>query len=207
MVVIFLDIQSLNIYIVGMIYSRNVNGNTIPGAQIQFSSVGLNYMAGVAIDYINSAIALSQIKIEEFNIPKSSNAFQFSSLDKLDINLQGISGKITSVDASVGISPLNGNPNISNSSCTANFNIFDIKLHGSLPDDMNDLFRKVIEKHFKEKIEIICQVIERVESDQDVELTGTFEGFYIDYALTSSPESSKTSFTIPIEDIIYYKGH
>uniref|UniRef100_A0A0K0FHW9 BPI1 domain-containing protein n=1 Tax=Strongyloides venezuelensis TaxID=75913 RepID=A0A0K0FHW9_STRVS len=68
-------------------------------------------MAGVAIDYINSAIAevnipdiegflkftyhLSQIKIEEFNIPKSSNAFQFSSLDKLGINLQGISGKMS----------------------------------------------------------------------------------------------------------------
>uniref|UniRef100_A0A0K0F1N4 BPI2 domain-containing protein n=1 Tax=Strongyloides venezuelensis TaxID=75913 RepID=A0A0K0F1N4_STRVS len=68
-------------------------------------------MAGVAIDYINSAIAevnmpdiegllkftyhLSQIKIEEFNIPKSSNAFQFSSLDKLGINLQGILGKMS----------------------------------------------------------------------------------------------------------------
>uniref|UniRef100_A0A0K0FCX0 Secreted protein n=1 Tax=Strongyloides venezuelensis TaxID=75913 RepID=A0A0K0FCX0_STRVS len=76
---------------------RNVNRNTIPSAHIQFISVGLNYMAGVAIDYINSAIAkvnmpdiegflkftyhLSQIKIEEFNIPKSSNVFQFSPSD------------------------------------------------------------------------------------------------------------------------------
>uniref|UniRef100_A0A0K0F3J3 BPI1 domain-containing protein n=1 Tax=Strongyloides venezuelensis TaxID=75913 RepID=A0A0K0F3J3_STRVS len=166
-----------------LIYSfnlRNVNGNTIPGAQIQFSSVGLNYMAGIAIDYINSAIA--------------------------KVNIPDIEG--TSIDAFVGISSLNVNPNISNSSCTANFGIFDIKLHGSILDDIIDLFRKEIEKHFKEKIkEVICQEIENVKSDQgnkilksfllDVGLTGTFEGFYIDYAPTSNPAST-TSFTIPI---------
>uniref|UniRef100_A0A0K0FRK7 Lipid-binding serum glycoprotein N-terminal domain-containing protein n=1 Tax=Strongyloides venezuelensis TaxID=75913 RepID=A0A0K0FRK7_STRVS len=189
-------------FISEIIKNGNDNGNTIPGAQIQFSSVGLNYMAGVAIDYINSAIAkvnipdikgflkftyhLSQIKIEEFNIPKSSNVFQFSSLDKLGINLQGISGKMSTY----------------------------YQLHGSLPDDMNDLFRKEIEKHFKENIEVICQVIEKVESDQDnkilgsfpldIRLTGTFKGFHIDYPLTSNPESSTISFTISIEGFIYY---
>uniref|UniRef100_A0A0N5CG79 BPI1 domain-containing protein n=1 Tax=Strongyloides papillosus TaxID=174720 RepID=A0A0N5CG79_STREA len=218
-------------------------------------------MAGVAIDYLNSIISkinipdiegflkftyhLSEIKIEEFNIPKSSNVIQFSPPDKLGINLQGISGKMsahyqvkikegfihvsksetvdvtigsTSVDASLGISSLNGHPNLSNSGCTANFGVFDIKFHGSLLDDIIDLFRKEIEKHFKGKIEeVICQEIEKVESDQgnkilesfplDVGLTGTLEGFHIDYALTSNPESSATSFTIPIEDLIYYEGH
>uniref|UniRef100_A0A0K0FQ42 BPI1 domain-containing protein n=1 Tax=Strongyloides venezuelensis TaxID=75913 RepID=A0A0K0FQ42_STRVS len=167
-------------------------------------------MAGVAIDYINSAIAkvnmpdiegllkftyhLSQIKIEEFNILNLQMSFNSHHLinlvsiyreyqEKCQLNYQvkikegfihvSKSGTVdvtigsTSVDAFVGISSLNVNPNISNSSCTANFNIFDIKLHGSLSDDMNDLFRKEIEKHFKEKIEVICQVIERVESDQE----------------------------------------
>uniref|UniRef100_A0A0N5BGV5 BPI2 domain-containing protein n=1 Tax=Strongyloides papillosus TaxID=174720 RepID=A0A0N5BGV5_STREA len=124
----------------------------------------------------------------------------------------------TSVDASVGISSLNGHPNLSNSGCTANFGVFDIKFHGNLLDDIIDLFRKEIEKHFKGKIEeVICQEIEKVESDQgnkilgsfplDVGLTGTLEGFHIDYALTSNPESSAVSFTIPIEGLIYYEGH
>uniref|UniRef100_A0A0K0FJU4 Lipid-binding serum glycoprotein N-terminal domain-containing protein n=1 Tax=Strongyloides venezuelensis TaxID=75913 RepID=A0A0K0FJU4_STRVS len=205
-------------------YQRNDNGDTIPSTQIQFSSVGLNYMAGVAIDYINSAIAevnmpdiegllkftyhFSQIKIEEFNIPKSSNAFQFSPPNKLGINLQGISRKMSThyqVKIKEGVIHL------------TNLRIFDIKLHGSLPDDKNDLFRKEIKKHFKEKIEVICQVIEKVESDQgnkilgsfplDIRLTGTFKGFHIDYPLTSNPESSTISFTISIEDLIYYEGH
>uniref|UniRef100_A0A0K0FSB9 Retrotrans_gag domain-containing protein n=1 Tax=Strongyloides venezuelensis TaxID=75913 RepID=A0A0K0FSB9_STRVS len=207
---------------------RNDNGNTIPGTQIQFSSVGLNYMAGVAIDYINSAIAkvnmpdiegsvglnymagvaidyinsaiaevnipdieeflkftyhLSQIKIEEFNIPKSSNAFQFSSLDKLGINLQGILGKVkletvdvtigsTSVDAFVGISPLNG---------YFILNSTEVYLM---------TFLIYLEKRLKYVV-----------------LTRTFEGFHFDYAPTSNPESSKTSFTISIEGLIYYEEH
>uniref|UniRef100_A0A0K0FHG1 Lipid-binding serum glycoprotein N-terminal domain-containing protein n=1 Tax=Strongyloides venezuelensis TaxID=75913 RepID=A0A0K0FHG1_STRVS len=169
-------------------------------------------MAGVAIDYINSAIAkvnipdvegllkfayhLSQIKIEEFNILKSSNVIQFSPPDKLGINLQGISGKIY----------------------TANFGVFVIKFYKSLPDDKNYLFKKEIEKHFKEKIkEVICQEIENVKNDQgnkilgsfplEVGLTRTFKGSHIDYALTSNPESSTTSFTIPIEGLIFYEGH
>uniref|UniRef100_A0A0K0EVR6 BPI1 domain-containing protein n=1 Tax=Strongyloides venezuelensis TaxID=75913 RepID=A0A0K0EVR6_STRVS len=199
MVAIFLNIQSLNIYLAFNLI--NVNGNTIPGAQIQFSSVGLNYMSGVAIDYINSAIAevnmsdiegflkftyhLSQIKIKEFNILNLQMSFNSLHL----INLVSIYRKYQEKCQLI-------------INCTANFNIFDIKLHGSLPDDMNDLFRKEIEKHFKEKIEVICQVIERVESDQDVWLTGTFEGFYTYYAPTSNPESSTTSFTIPIRSYI-----
>uniref|UniRef100_A0A0K0G1Z9 BPI1 domain-containing protein n=1 Tax=Strongyloides venezuelensis TaxID=75913 RepID=A0A0K0G1Z9_STRVS len=123
-------------------------------------------MAGIAIDYINSAIAkvntpdiegllkftyhLSQIKIEEFNIPKSSNAFQFSSLDKLGINLQGILGK------------------------------------------MSTYYQVKIKEGFLHL---------------NIRLTGTFKGFHIDYPLTSNPESSTISFTISIENLIYYEGH
>uniref|UniRef100_A0A0K0FRD0 Uncharacterized protein n=1 Tax=Strongyloides venezuelensis TaxID=75913 RepID=A0A0K0FRD0_STRVS len=127
----------------------NVNRNTIPGKQIQFSSVGLSYVAGVAIDYINSAIA-------KVNIPDIEGEYQEKC--QLIIKLKLRKGLfITFVDASVGISPLN-----------ANFGVFVIKFHRSLLDDIIELFRKEIEKHFKEKIEIICQVIERVESDQGV---------------------------------------
>uniref|UniRef100_A0AAF5CZR8 BPI1 domain-containing protein n=1 Tax=Strongyloides stercoralis TaxID=6248 RepID=A0AAF5CZR8_STRER len=230
-------------------YIKNVNGSMVPGAQFQFSKAGLNYMAGVAIDFLNSEIPnvnipdiegffkftyhLSSIKIESFDIPKSSNVIEFSPPNKFGVNLQGISGKMsahynvkikegfihvsksgtidvtigrTSVDAFVGISSLNGHPHLSNAGCSANFGEFDIKFHGSLLDDIIDLFRKEIERHFKGKVEeVICQKITEVESD--VGLPGTLQGFHVDYSLTSNPESSTVSFTIPLEGLIYYEGH
>ncbi|CEF63841.1 Lipid-binding serum glycoprotein, C-terminal domain and Lipid-binding serum glycoprotein, N-terminal domain and Bactericidal permeability-increasing protein, alpha/beta domain-containing protein [Strongyloides ratti] len=230
-------------------YIKNVNGNVIPGAQIQFSKNGLNYLMGVAIDYINSEITkihipdieglfkftyqLANIRIEQFNVPKSSNIIQLSPPDKVSINLQGIGGKMTahyhvrikegfihlsksgtldvsivgaSVDVTVAITSANGHPHISTSGCSANFRGFYIKFHGNLIDDIINLFRKEIERHFKRKVEeIICQEIEEVVID--MEILGSFKGFHVNYALTSNPESSTSSFAIPIEGLIYYDGH
>uniref|UniRef100_A0A0N4Z788 BPI1 domain-containing protein n=1 Tax=Parastrongyloides trichosuri TaxID=131310 RepID=A0A0N4Z788_PARTI len=238
-----------------------VKGNSIPGAQIQFSKTGLNYMADVAIDYLNSLIPsvsipdiegflkftyhLSNIKIEEFNIPKTSDVINFFPPDKLGVNFDGVSARMsahyqvkvkvgfihvsksgtvdvkidkTSVDASVAITSSNGHPYLTSDSCKANFGVFDIKFHGDLLDDIIDLFKREIEKHFKSKIEgVICKEIENIESDKgnqilgsfplDIGLGGTFKGFHINYGLTSNTEISPISFTIPIEGLIYFEGH
>uniref|UniRef100_A0A0K0FBL4 Lipid-binding serum glycoprotein C-terminal domain-containing protein n=1 Tax=Strongyloides venezuelensis TaxID=75913 RepID=A0A0K0FBL4_STRVS len=80
--------------------------------------------------------------------------------------------------------------------------IFHIKLHGSLLDDIFDLFRKEIENVKSDKGNKILWSF-----PLDVVLTRTFEGFHFDYALRSNPESSTTSFTISIEGLIYYEEH
>uniref|UniRef100_A0A0K0FVM9 Lipid-binding serum glycoprotein N-terminal domain-containing protein n=1 Tax=Strongyloides venezuelensis TaxID=75913 RepID=A0A0K0FVM9_STRVS len=188
-------------------------------------------MAGIAIDYINSAIAkvnipdiegflkftchLSRSKLKNLiflNLQISFNSHHLINLvsiyreyqEKCKSKTVDVTIQRTSIDVLVGILSLNVIQNFSNSSCTANFGVFDIK--------------KEIEKHFKGKIkEVICQKIENVKSDKgnkilwsfplDFGLTGTFKGSHIDYTLTSNPESSTISFTISIEGLIYYEGH
>uniref|UniRef100_A0A0N4Z9G8 BPI1 domain-containing protein n=1 Tax=Parastrongyloides trichosuri TaxID=131310 RepID=A0A0N4Z9G8_PARTI len=245
-----------------LISSNNfASANNVAGAQIQFSKNGLNYVAGLAIEALNQKLNgmtipdissmlkfsyhLSNIKIDQFNIPQSSNLINFSPTDKFGIDMTGLSAKVTahyqvkvkegfihvsksgdveieisstSIAAEVAISSKNGHPFLSPQTCNVNFGEFDIKFHGSLLDDIIDLFKKEIEKHLKPKIEsIVCTELENLETNQgnallesiplDIGLSGELSGFHVNYALTSNPESSTTSFTIPIEGFIYYNGH
>uniref|UniRef100_A0AC35TS58 BPI1 domain-containing protein n=1 Tax=Rhabditophanes sp. KR3021 TaxID=114890 RepID=A0AC35TS58_9BILA len=190
------------------------------GAQIQFSQRGLNFIANAGIQILNSKIPgitipdvssftserlkftydLSEIKIEQFNVPPSSNIIGMSPPDHFTINLGGISASInahykikvkegfihvsksgtvdasvssTTIDASVAITSNNGHPFIQPVICNANFGAMKIEFHGDLLDDIIDLFKKEIERVIKEKLSgIICNELQSLETTEGNQFLG-----------------------------------